>query len=85
MKILFDEIENPRDILEKSDMHAEELCLPISVLQELQEDLNKSNEVIPDPAKILQKWRVGLLDRFENVEPRNSVISDTLAAPGLTS
>ena len=45
----------------------EELNLPSRVMQELREDLEASNRMLPDEAQVFQGWRTGLLDRYPTV------------------
>ena len=52
-------------MLEKHSIVYEELRLSVAVLQKLQGDLEASNALLPYPARMLQEWNVGLLDRFE--------------------
>jgi hypothetical protein len=64
MKILYKMVNNPSELLDKEHV-LEELHLPDEILEILQKDLAKSNEILPPGAQALQDWLVALLDRFD--------------------
>ena len=39
--------------------------LPVSILDEFEEKLRASTEILPESARTFQEWRVGLLGRYE--------------------
>ena len=63
MKILYRTISNPVTLLEKQSMRIEEFPLPKHILSILQKNLWDSNMMLPDSARELQGWKVGILDR----------------------
>ena len=71
MKILYHKIENEGEVLGKVGSSTEELVLPPYIFTQLEEDLNSSDEILPEPAKrvlpgpAMKLWRVALLDRFD--------------------
>ena len=77
MKVLYQDLQNPRGILETQSVSFEELQLPSNIMQELRRDLQASNTILPDSARTLQQWCVGLLDRYEG-EPSIHLGSENL-------
>ena len=71
MKLLYEEVQNPNEVLEELHASIEELPLPSAILGQLREDLNISNSILPEPAKsvlpqpAMKQWKVALLDRFD--------------------
>ena len=65
MKILFRHVSNPATLIAGQSSMVDELVLPETVLTQLVNDLQLSNESIPDRARVIQDWNVGLLDRFD--------------------
>jgi len=65
MKVLYQQVPKPSEMVARMSMSLEELQVHPSVLKQLQADLDASNTIIPDSARRLQQWHVGLLDRFE--------------------
>ncbi len=63
MKILYRPIDDPCSTLDKQSMKVEELQLPISILHELRLNLQASTKLLPDSARKIQDWDVGLLER----------------------
>lgn len=70
MKILYKPLEDPTDLSSKMSTFVEELTFPPSVFKQLEEDLDFSNSILPEPARhvlpkaAMQAWKVGMLDRF---------------------
>lgn len=64
MKILYRPLEDPATILEKESMKTEAVVLPEHILSTLHMNLNKSNLMLPSSARVLQEWKVGVLNRF---------------------
>lgn len=65
MKILYETVSNPLEMLEKQNASVDELQLPDYVLKIMRRDLEASNILLPKSARTLQSWNVGLLDRFD--------------------
>ena len=71
MKVLYEEIEQPSEVLERLHSSIEELFLPCDVFDQLQKDLDLSHDRLPEPAKhilpptAMRKWKVALLERFD--------------------
>ena len=65
MKILYETVSNPLEIVEKQSSSVDELQLPDHILQAIRGDLEASTALLPMPARKLQYWNVGLLDRFD--------------------
>lgn len=64
MKILYRVAVDPKELLAQQAMSVEEVVLPLPVLAEVRTSLESSAAILPEPARTLQGWRVGLLDRF---------------------
>ena len=64
MKILYQAVSNPHEVLEKQRSSVDELQLPDHILQTTRKDLEASTALLPISARKLQDWNVGLLDRF---------------------
>ena len=60
MKVLYRTISDLPTFLEKSKI--EELVLPGHILSAFRADLDSSNMMLPASARILQGWKVGLLN-----------------------
>ena len=67
---------DPAELLSKQNLSLEELQLPLRIMQELRQSLDSSAAMFPDSARLLQKWQVGLLDRY--VENTQTWICPTL-------
>ena len=65
MKVLYQDIENARDLLEKSTS-LEELPLPAHILESVLHSLRESTALLPLSARKFQSWTVGLLARFDS-------------------
>ena len=65
MKVYFKHIDNPSEVIEARKSTIVELPLPQSVLLQLEQDLTSSHNILPEPARNIQDWLVGLLDRFD--------------------
>lgn len=65
MKILYETVSNPLEMLEKQNASVDELQLPDYILKIMRRDLEASNILLPKSARTLQSWNVGLLDRFD--------------------
>lgn len=65
MKILYEIVSNPLEILEKQTSSVDELQLPHHILQAIRRDLEASTALLPISARKLHSWTVGLLDRFD--------------------
>ena len=65
MKIFYQSISNPKELLEQQSNSVEELCLPVSILQEFASTLKQSTELLPLSARDFKEWSVGLLDRYQ--------------------
>ena len=71
MKILYEKICSPEEMISKMQSSAEELLLPLYVFEQLEKDLDFSDSMLPEPAKrtlpaaAMQQWKVALLDRFD--------------------
>ena len=63
MKILYQTVSDPSAVLDKEGTKLDELHLPDYVLPVLLTDLNNSTDMMPRPARKLQGWDVGLLER----------------------
>jgi len=64
MKILYQTTVDPDEILAQQGMSVEELVLSPLILAEVRIILESSAVFLPEPARTLQGWQVGLLDRF---------------------
>ena len=65
MKILYEKTSRCAERLEGQDVSLAELPLPEPVYTNIKEQLERSNGVLPDSARSLNSWTVGLLDRFD--------------------
>lgn len=63
MKIRYRSIDDPLAALEKQGMRVDELQLPDYILALLKSTLHGSNAFLPESAKRVQRWDVGLLQR----------------------
>lgn len=63
MKILYREVADPAEFLEKNFAGVDEIELPDQVLQSLRGDLESSGRILPPSARRLQEWEIGLLNR----------------------
>ena len=76
MKILYEIIEDPLGVLNKNPVSLEELPLPDMIMEQLEESLKYSYEILPEAAKrplpdaTMCNWKVALLDRFEHGDTR---------------
>ena len=68
MKIYYKNLGNAVEVMKTKQSVIEELSLPQSVLQQLEQDLKSSHAILPEPARKVQDWCVGLLDRFDPVQ-----------------
>lgn len=72
MKVLYEIIDNPLEIMDKNHSTVEELPLPQTVMEQLEQTLEDSYKMLPDSAKrplpnqTMSRWKVALLDRFEH-------------------
>jgi len=64
MKILYQLGADPKRVLAQQAMSVEEFVLPLSILAEVHANLESSAAILPEPARTLQEWQVGLLNRF---------------------
>ena len=65
MKVLYETVSDPLEILENQSLSVDGLLLPEHILQAIRGDLEASNALLPISARKLQSWNVGLLDRFD--------------------
>lgn len=65
MKILYETVSNPLEMLERQNASVDELQLPDYILKVMRRNLEASNILLPKSARTLQNWSVGLLDRFD--------------------
>lgn len=66
MKILYQQVANARDVLDKQHTSVEELTLPVHVLESIRASLEESTALLPLSARKFQNWDVGLLARFDS-------------------
>jgi hypothetical protein len=64
MKILYQIPVDPDEILTQQGMSVEALVLSVPILAEVRTLLESSAVFLPEPARTLRGWQVGLLDRF---------------------
>ena len=69
MKILYEETRAPQSTLDANDTSIEEFPLPPRILDIIRERLRISNALLPESARSLNNWQVGLLDRFDAPDP----------------
>ena len=81
MKILYEELQEPRRLVEADDQNMEELSLPRHILEIIKNKLDLTNGLLPDSARSLNNLRVGLLDRFDT-EPRSGLALRPKPEPG---
>ena len=67
VKILFQNLPKPDITVAEQTLLMGDLRLPKAILTRLIYCLNQSNEILPESAKTLQCWKVGLLERFEEM------------------
>lgn len=73
MKVLYQNHVTARpDALQGTDKDTE-LLLPNNVFASLRAVLLESTFLIPERARKLQDWDVGLLDRFEDACPKSAI------------
>ena len=65
MKILYQETFSPSETIRLRNTSYEELKLPTDIMRQLYENLFSSTEILPESARKLQEWHVGLLERFD--------------------
>lgn len=63
MKLYYNTVQNPEELLEQQSSKIDELQLPTEVFQTLQSDIKSSTQLLPVPARKFQDWDVGLLER----------------------
>ena len=64
MKVFYNTVTDPSKLLENESNNIEELQLPNHTLKTLQADLQTSTKFLPQPARVLHEWTIGLLDRW---------------------
>ncbi len=64
MKIFYRLIRDPETLLKQNSLEYEELCLPIHILTQLRDELQRSSNLLPTSARKFKEWDVGLLDRY---------------------
>ena len=64
MKVMYRVVGDPVNVLKQESISTEEFKLPWPALKEMRRDLETSNMVIPESARTLQGWKVGLLNRW---------------------
>ena len=71
MKVLYAKKEESGEESGGRSDSAEDMILPLAVFEQLKEDLKRSNDLLPEPARrvlpssAMREWNVALLDRFD--------------------
>ena len=73
MKVHFKDINNLLETTQTKQSTVEELPLPELVFRQFEKDLAASHDILPEPARSVQDWKVGLLDRFDPVSGENTL------------
>jgi len=76
MKVFYKHIEKPLKVLEENSNTMEELLLPQLDMNEFQESLRQSTNVLPQSARTFQDWQVGLVDRYERSATGQGVMDE---------
>ncbi|KAI9740365.1 MAG: hypothetical protein M1834_004944 [Cirrosporium novae-zelandiae] len=64
MKIFYQRIADPQEALQANSNSADELILPINLLETIQRSLHSTTAILPASAVAFHAWTVGLLNRF---------------------
>ena len=84
MKIFYQSVDDPQKLLKEQSNLAEELYLPLPILQEFMTMLKQSTTLLPQSARNFQEWCVGLLERYRR-EPMSMASLEAKFKPLFTS
>jgi hypothetical protein len=70
MKLMWKSIDNPEDMLQRNQSTIEEISVPGTFLETIQDIILKSQHLLPTALRTFQDWRVGLLQKFRAADCR---------------